>query len=148
MIKPVRSQRGVALVEVAIIIPFLLLLAIGAIEIGRYANYANIAANAAHAGVQYGAQSLASASDTAGMQNAARIDWGTATGFATPTASHFCKCSDGTASTCVYTDCPLPLHRILWVQVIVTGSLSSILAYPALPRTFTISKTAVMRVDQ
>ena len=147
MIKRAHSQRGVALVEIAIIIPFLLLLAIGAIELGRYANYANLAANAAHAGVQYGAQSLASASDTAGMQNAAKIDWGTATGF-TATASHFCKCSDGTASTCLYTDCPLPLHRILWVQVVVTGSLNSILAYPALPRTFAISKTAIMRVDQ
>jgi Tfp pilus assembly protein PilX len=147
MIKPAHSQRGVALVEIAIILPFLLLLAIGGIEIGRYANYANIAANAAHAGVQFGAQGLAAASDTTGMQNAAKIDWGTATGF-TATASHFCQCSNGTASTCLSTDCPLPLHRNLWVQVKVDGSLSSILAYPALPRTFTISKTAVMRVDQ
>lgn len=147
MIQRAHSQRGVALVEVAIILPFLLLLAIGAIEIGRFANYANIAANAAHAGVQYGAQSLATASDTAGMQTAARLDWGTTTGL-TATASHYCQCSDGTASTCLSTDCPLPLHRNLWVQVVVTGSLSSFLAYPALPRTFTISKTDVMRVDQ
>lgn len=147
MIKPSHSERGVALVEIAIILPLLLLLAIGAIEIGRYANYANIAANAAHAGVQYGAQSLASASDSTGMQNAAQIDWGSATGF-TATASHYCKCSDGTASTCLSTDCPLPLHRILWVQVIVAGSLNSLLAYPALPRTFSISRTAVMTVDQ
>lgn len=147
MIKPAHSERGVALVEIAIMLPFLLLLAIGAIEIGRYANYANIAANAAHAGVQYGAQSLAAASDTAGMQNAALKDWGTATGLSA-VASHYCKCSNGAASTCLPTDCPLPLHRILWVQVVVTGSLSSLLAYPALPRTFTISKTAIMRVDQ
>jgi Flp pilus assembly protein TadG len=147
MIKAAHSQRGVALVEIAIMLPFLLLLAIGGIEIGRYANYANIAANAAHAGVQYGAQSLAAASDTAGMQSAAAKDWGTAAGLAA-TATHYCKCSNGTASTCLSTDCPLPLHRILWVQVIVTGSLNSILSYPAVPRTFNISKTAIMRVDQ
>jgi len=147
MIQPRHGQRGVALVEIAIMLPFLLLLAIGGIEIGRYANYANIAANAAHAGVQYGAQSLAAASDTTGMENAAKIDWGSATGF-TATASHYCKCSDGTASTCLSSDCQLPLHRILWVQVVVTGSLNSILSYPAVPRTFNISKTAIMRVDQ
>ena len=147
MTKVSHYERGTALVEIAIILPLLLLLAIGAIEIGRYANFANIAANAAHAGVQYGAQSLASASDTTGMQNAAQIDWGSATGFVA-TASHFCKCSDGTASTCLSTDCPLPLHRILWVQVIVAGSINSLLAYPGLPRTFSVSRTAVMTVDQ
>lgn len=146
MIKATHGQRGVALVEIAIILPLLLLLAIGGVEIGRYANYANIAANAAHAGVQWGAQSLMTASDNFGMRNAAALDWGTATGlYAAPT--HYCQCSDGTASTCLETDCPLPLHRILWVQVIVTGNLTSLLAYPGLPRTFTISKTAVMRVD-
>ncbi len=147
MTKASHGQRGVALVEIAIILPLLLLLAIGAIEIGRYANYANIAANAAHAGVQYGAQSLSAASDDTGMTNAAKVDWGSATGFSA-SPSHFCKCSDGSASTCLSTDCPLPLHRILWVQVIVTGSLNSLLAYPGLPRTFSISRTAVMTVDQ
>jgi len=146
VIKATHGQRGAALVEIAIILPLLLLLAIGGVEIGRYANYANIAANAAHAGVQWGAQSLSTASNNTGMYNAAALDWGTATGlFASP--SHYCQCSDGTASTCLSTDCPLPLHRILWVKVIVTGSLTSLLAYPGLPRTFTISKTAIMRVD-
>ena len=146
MIKASHGQRGVALVEIAIILPFLLLLAIGAIEIGRFANYANIAANAAHAGVQWGAQSLSTASNNPGMVNAATLDWGTATGLS-PSPSHYCQCSDGTSSTCLSTDCPLPLHRILWVKVIVTGSLTSLLAYPGLPRTFTITKTAIMRVD-
>lgn len=147
MKKPSHRERGVALVEVAIILPLVLLLAIGAIEVGRFASYANIAANAAHAGVQYGAQGMPTASDNAGMQNAAALDWGNATGLQAK-ASHFCQCSDGSASSCLETDCPLPLHRILWVQVRVTGQLTSLLSFPGLPGTFTISKTAVMRVDQ
>jgi len=141
------SQRGAALVEIATALPLLLLLGLGAVEIGRYANYAIIAANAAHAGVQYGAQSLATASDATSMQNAALADSTDVSGL-TAVASHYCLCSDGTASTCLPGDCPLPLHRVLWVKVVVSGTLSSLMKYPLLPKTFPISQTAVMRVDQ
>lgn len=141
------AQRGAALVEIAVLLPVLLLLAIGAVEIGRFANYAIVAANAARAGVQYGAESLATASDTTGMQNAATGDAGAGSGLSAA-ASHYCLCSDGSASTCLSTDCPLPLHRVLWVKVVVSGTLTSLLKYPGVPRTFPITQTAVMRVDQ
>lgn len=147
MRRPKHGERGVALVELAIALPLILLLAIGGIEVGRYANYANIAANAAHAGVQYGAQGMPTASNDLAMQNAAALDWGNATGLQAA-AIHYCQCSDGSASTCLSTDCPLPLHRILWVQVKVTGTLHALMNYPLVPASFTISKTAVMRVDQ
>lgn len=141
------GQRGAALIEVAVILPLLMLLAIGAVEFGRYANYAIVVANAAHAGVQYGAQSLATASDTTGMQNAALAD---ASNLSTLTAvaSHYCQCSNGTSSNCLSSDCPLPSHRLLWVKVTVTGTETSLLSYPGIPQSFKISQTAIMRVDQ
>src|SRR5580704_13108987 len=73
---PARSHRSVSrarecgqsLIELAFVIPFLLL--VGIIEIGRFAFYSIVVANAARAGAQYGAQSLATAADTTGISTA------------------------------------------------------------------------------
>jgi len=68
------TQSGQALLEVALVTPMLLLLAVGIIEIGRYAYYSILVADAARAGAQYGAQNLATAADTAGIRTAAEND--------------------------------------------------------------------------
>ena len=47
------GQRGVALVEFALVVPLLALLLVGIIEIGRFAYFSIAVANAARAGVQY-----------------------------------------------------------------------------------------------
>jgi len=51
-----RSDRGTSLVEFAIVLPVLMFLLVGLSEFGRFGYYAILAANAARAGVQYGAQ--------------------------------------------------------------------------------------------
>ncbi len=67
-------EHGQSLVELAFVVPLLLLLLVGIIEIGRFAFYSILVSNAARAGAQYGAQSLASASDTVGIAAAANRD--------------------------------------------------------------------------
>ncbi len=70
----VRADSGQAIIEMMILLPIFLVLMIGTVEFGRLA-YAYIeVADAARAGVQYGAQNRATASDTAGMQQAALND--------------------------------------------------------------------------
>ena len=69
-----RSQAGTSLVEFALVAPVLIFLMIGLIEVGRYTYFATLAANAARAGVQYGAQNVTTATDITGMQNAAITD--------------------------------------------------------------------------
>src|SRR5580692_10049080 len=69
-----RSDSGQSLIEVALLLPLLLLLLVGTIEIGRFAYYAILVANSARAGAQYGSQSLVTSADTAGITTAAKND--------------------------------------------------------------------------
>ncbi|MBV9408309.1 MAG: pilus assembly protein [Candidatus Eremiobacteraeota bacterium] len=141
-----RDDRGSALAEMAVITPLLLFLLAGVVELGRFSAYGLTVAGAARAGVQYGAQNSATATDTTGMQNAATADASGITGI-TATASQFCQCADGSASTCLASDCASS-HRIVYVQVQVTGAYTSVLRYPGIQSSFPIHATAVMRVPQ
>ena len=69
-----RGCSGQTVVEVALLLPLLLLLLVGVIEIGRYAYFDILISNAARAGAQYGAQSLIQAADVAGIRTAAQND--------------------------------------------------------------------------
>src|SRR5258708_393318 len=70
-----RPQCGQALTEMAFVLPLLLILALGVIEVGRYAYIAILVGNAARAGAAYGAQSKQQSNDSTGMHNAAQYDF-------------------------------------------------------------------------
>lgn len=144
------NQDGAALVEFAIVAPFLILLLLGLIEMGRYANFAVLVGDASRAGVQYGAQNITTAADDPGMQLAALNDGQNTTGM-TAAASQSCKCAD--LSPCLTTDVPADCgnagnHRILWVQVTTTGNFTSLFNYPLLPNKITVVQTATRQVAQ
>lgn len=141
-----RSQSGQSLVELALVLPIFILVILGVAEVGRMA-YASIeVANAARAGVQYGAQSHITASDYAGMEQSALHDGFNLTGL-TATAQHFCSCSDGSASTCSPGDCSS--SRIIeYVQVNTSATVAPLFHYPGLSKTLTFHGQAIMRVEQ
>jgi hypothetical protein len=141
-----RENSGQALVEAAIGMSVCVTILIGASEFGRMA-YASIeVANAAHAGVAYGSLSHTDAADNAGMQLAATQEAPDVSGISA-TASHFCKCSDGTASTCAVTDCSLT-RIIEYVQVQTTATYDPKIYVPGLARSYTLHGNAIMRVVQ
>jgi Flp pilus assembly protein TadG len=142
-------DSGSALAEIAIVLPLLVLLLIGLMEVGRYGNYTIVAGNAARSGVQYGAQNLETAADITGMQTRALSDGQNLSGL-TATASNYCECADGSTSTCLATDCPTS-HRIVYVQVLTSATIPSLTNFAYLPaalRTVTVRGQAVMRVAQ
>jgi Flp pilus assembly protein TadG len=141
-----RAEAGSALAEMAVIVPVLVLLLIGLIELGRYAQYSIVVANAARAGVQYGAQTLGTAANRTGMESAAKNDAGNVTGV-NAHASQFCQCADGSASTCLQTDCASS-HRLVFVQVDTSGTFQSLVHFPGIPASQTITSSAIMRVAQ
>jgi Flp pilus assembly protein TadG len=141
-----RADGGSAIAEMAVIAPLIMLLLLGLVEVGRYAQFSIVVGNAARAGVQYGAQNLGTADDTTGMQSAALTDAQNVAGLSA-TTSQFCRCSDGTSSTCQQSDCATS-HRLVYVQVDVTGTFESLLHVPGIPGSQTITSRAVMRVAQ
>jgi Flp pilus assembly protein TadG len=142
------GTRGQSVLEFALVLPIMLLLLIGVIEVGRFAYFSILVANAARAGAQYGAQGLATAADTPGIQAAAEND-GQNLPQLTVTASQACGCNGaGLSGTCPATGCTLPNHPLVYVQVQASGTFNSLFNYPGLPPSFTVSSTEKMRVAQ
>lgn len=143
--KLVRSEAGASLVEFAILAPVLIFLLIGVIDVGRYTYDGILAANAARAGVQYGALSQKNWSDLTGMQTAALNDAQNLTGL-TATPTHFCTLAG------VVTTCPAqgasstpPPTLVYYVEVDTSGPFYPLVQYPGIP-SITVSGKAVMRV--
>jgi Flp pilus assembly protein TadG len=95
--QPGNSEEGSALVELALSMPVLLIMLLGAAEFARLA-YASIeVVNAAHAAAVYASSSHAALSDSTGITNAAGTDSGNLTGsnaIQVTSVSSACSCSD------------------------------------------------------
>jgi Flp pilus assembly protein TadG len=145
------SQAGLAIVEFTLAVPLLLLIFVGLVEVGRFAYYSILVANAARAGVQYGAQNMSNAQDDTGMQAAATND---AQNIASITAQsgRTCECTDGTTTStqdCSNGTCALSsYHRVVYVWVTASGTFTSLFRYPGVPQSLSLSRTATMRVSQ
>jgi Flp pilus assembly protein TadG len=142
------TQAGQALLEVALVTPLLLLLAVGIIEIGRYAYYSILVADAARAGAQYGAQNLATAADSAGIRAAAEND-GQNLAPLNVTVQQECGCTGSSiGGACPATTCASPNHALVYVKVTVSGKFNSLFKYPGIPSSITCDSTELMRVAQ
>ena len=141
-----RNERGQSLTEFAVIFPLLAILFIGTIDFARV-YYAGIAVDhAAHAGVEYGAQSVGKSGDTAGMQRTAQNAASNDVGSVTATATHWCECSDGTDVDCVSGTCSTGSPRV-YVQVTVAKTFQTLFNYPHIPTSVNLTRTATMRVQ-
>lgn len=141
-----KADTAQAVVELAFVLPVASFLLVGVLEIGRLANASIVLDHAARAGVQYGAQNRVTASDNAGMVQAAAQDASDIDNV-TVTSSHFCSCSDGSSSTCQTTDCQG--SRILeYVKVDAQAQMHTLLPYPGLPRSYAVKQQEIMRVSQ
>lgn len=140
------TQSGQSLVEVAFVVPVLLLLMVGIIEIGRFAYFSVLVSNSAHAGAQYGAQSLIASHDTNGIRQAARND-GQIPGITlNVTSSQLCGCTSTALGGCPSGGgCTNPL---VYVQVTASETVPSMFRYPGIPRNIALSSTVTMRVSQ
>jgi Flp pilus assembly protein TadG len=143
-----RSRRGNAIVEFTILFPLLLLMLFGTMDFARVFFGGIAMENAARAGVQYGALSPGKAGDTNGIVAAALADAANQ-GLAglTASATRFCACigSDSTVS-CSTATCSGQTPNG-YVRATVQYTYNSIVRYPGLPATLTISRTAKMRVQ-
>lgn len=138
-------EFGGAMLELAVTFPFILLLAIGALDYGRVHSTSIAVANAARAAAQYGAQNTGTSGDNAGMISAARSDAGDATLSVTP--SRFCRCPDGSSPDCSTGSCGAFGAPEVFVKDSVIKVANLFLPYPGLPSAITITRTAILRVQ-
>jgi Flp pilus assembly protein TadG len=155
-------EAGQSLLEIALVTPLVLALALGVIELGRYAYIAILVGSAARAGAAYGAQTLADSVATTAIQTAADNDFqnngqNVSTLTVTPTVT--CGCDSigtlhGLGSACSSAEgnsnagiCSSG-HWVVMVSVEAKGTFSSLFNYPGIPKSITVDRTATMRVAQ
>lgn len=146
MYRRFKDDSGGPIVELALTLPLLFLILLGAAEFARV-EYASIeVSNAALAGVQYGASGVISSADTTGISNAAANDAsGVTLGTTTATLSYIC--SNGNASNGGASSCPgSNIETILTVNT--TATFDPLIHLPGLPTTYTLYGQAVQKVLQ
>ena len=150
------GDSGQGLIELALTLPLLILILLGGAEFARFAWASIETANAARAGVQYGAQSNITAADTAGIQTAALNDGVNLAGL-TATSSSWCACSTapttqlaGAGGGCptALSNCASPAIVLEYVQVNTSSTIRPLFHWPGLPATFTPTGSAIMQVAQ
>ncbi|HEV3156005.1 MAG TPA: TadE family protein [Candidatus Baltobacteraceae bacterium] len=143
-----QAETGQSIFELAVIVPILFLVTVGIFDIGRYSYVAIVVENSAQTGAQYGAQTLATSTDYAGMKIAAQADASPdPTGFTASPSPTWCVCANGSASTCLPTDCSTS-YRKVYVEMTSSATVNSLIKYPGIPQALVIVKTAVLQVPQ
>jgi Flp pilus assembly protein TadG len=139
-----RSQSGAAMVEFAVVLPVLVFLVIGVIEIGRYMFFGIELAHMAEAGAQYGSLSMANSQNTTAIVAAVNAD---------APNSGITSVSVSPSPTCTYggvqTPCPSGTEApgyTYYVSVKITGTMNSLLNYPGIPSGIPVSASTTMRV--
>jgi Flp pilus assembly protein TadG len=141
-----RSVTGGAAVELAVILPVLVLLAIGVSDLGRLFFTGITVANAARAGASYGAQNTFTSGDTVAINLVATQDAVNA-GAVTVTSRSFCRCDAGEVGDCTTGDCGAYGEYRFYVEVTVTKSVNMVFQYPGFASPVTLSRTATFRVQ-
>jgi Flp pilus assembly protein TadG len=146
-----RSERGSSTAELALILPVMIGLLLGALDYARVFYSAQAVTHAVTVGAMYGAQSVTKSLDTAGMESAATTAATDISGF-TASAVRSCTCWSASAGTetsmgtCTST-CTSPSVVRIYVTVAGTGVFHTFVNYPGIPTTVTISRTARMRAQ-
>jgi Flp pilus assembly protein TadG len=136
-------EEGSSAIELAVILPFLVLMLVAAVDFGR-GYYASIeVSSAAEAGALYGTLNL---TDTAGMQAAATLDAHDVSGL-TAVATYGCECSDGTHAVASCTSPPTTCtsNALDYVQVVTKATYTPILRFPGISTSYPLKSVARMR---
>ena len=146
------DSNGQSLVEFALVVPLLLLLLLGAIEIGRVAYYAIAVSNAARSAVQYGAQTPTTAGNIDNIVQAALDDARYLSPDNVTIDNKLFKCPDADISALSNTpptDCGADGTRYLsYLKVNTQMQLAPLIGFPGIPASFSLKGEAFMRIGQ
>jgi Flp pilus assembly protein TadG len=144
-------EEGQSIVELSIMAPLLVVLMVGAVDVGSFIYGGIEVGNAAHAAVQYGAQSMSLVMDSAGIAAAGTADAKQLTAFRMSAPTTYCACDSNQSVTvsCSQTSpapCPSPDRRDLFLKVTASSTFTPIFHYPGLPGSLVISRTSIQQI--
>jgi Flp pilus assembly protein TadG len=142
------GEGAQALLELALTVPVLALLLLGASELACVSSASIEVENAAKAAVQYGSQNSTTAADTTGMQTAASNEASNvALGPTSVSTSYIC--SDGTSPSGTPLACSSSTAEIETILTVNTqATINPLIHVSVLPITFTVHGQAVQKCLQ
>jgi Flp pilus assembly protein TadG len=149
--RPVNSETGSALVELAVSLPLLVLILVGTADFARVFYTAIELTNAARAGAQYGAYNPANSGDIPGM---VAMSLAINSTFAA-TAARTCLCADDSGGLFGTISCTVPAsscgggrHRVMTVTVTASKTFSTLSGYLGLGGAVPLVRAATLRVSE
>lgn len=144
-----RHEEGSALIELALILPLLLVLFMGAVDLGRAFYYSNTVVRAAEAGALYGSENP---TDPTGMIDASDEAMGTAFSNApdmsgvNSTAGYGCECNSGSGQSAGCTSTlSCSTNEVYYVTVTANATYKTLIPWPGIPSSYNMSSTVTMR---
>lgn len=143
-------EVGQAIVEFALLVPLFLLILLGTVELGRRCYVAIETDSAARAAAEYGAQSLVTAADNAGMLQAAQQDAPELTNLTVTSSTEVCQCSTtpGTNITCATAPSSCGGRVLVFVQVNTSDQYTPLFPYGGAVSPITVTGRAMVPVAQ
>jgi Flp pilus assembly protein TadG len=136
------DEQGSALIEFAFMLPMLVLLLTGAVDLGRAWYFDIEVASAAEAGALYGVQNPG---DISGMNAAASLDAPDLANLQT-SSTYGSECSDGSSVVALSTSTPTcSANAVEFVEVDTTATYKPMLIYPGAASLFTMTAKSRMR---
>ncbi len=138
-----RCESGSALLELALILPLIVLMLVGVFDLGLGIQQSLIVSEAARAGTAFG-QIPGNDTNLSGMKQAATL---TATGLQsfTAVASEFCSCTPtGSVISCT-SSCPAG-SPLAYVQVKTSAVLPALFNNDGMPASFNLTGFSAVRV--
>lgn len=139
-----RAERGASLVELAVVLPLLLLLLMGAVDFGRAFYLSMEVSGAAESGAEYGSLNP---TDFTGMVGAAQAGAPNVANLAVATPGYGCECADGTAFSSNCSTVPsCPTNNLVYrVTVKTSANYTPLFPWPKIPSSMLLSDSVTMR---
>ena len=140
-----RDDTGNMLLELALVLPILTALGIGAFDFGRAYQEKLRMTNAARAGTQYALYNAMAAEDAAGVEQATRADANDTANALAVSVQYSCTCLDGSALACD-DSCAGAEVPLKYITVVVSDDHAMLFQYPGMPASLSLQGSAQMRL--
>ena len=139
-------KPGQAATELALVAPVLAVLLVGTADFARAFYFHQEVIAAARAGAQYGSQSTTTAADTSGISTAALANGTNVPGLTA--SSSVCTCGAPPPQTACGTGyCNGANVQSSYITVTASAAFNTLVNYPGIPHTTTMSGTAIMQIQ-
>jgi Flp pilus assembly protein TadG len=136
------------MLELAMALPFLLILFLVAADFGRVFYLGIEVGNAARAGAQYASQSVATAVDTPGIKNAAALDAANLSNLSVSSSNCTCVSPIPSGQTACASSYCTNSPNANYVEVDASATFKTLVKYPGVPSSVTVPGRAIVQVQQ